>query len=415
MTIRERKDKQGNLISFEIRVARGYTHDGNRRKPYVMTWRPPEGWSQRSVKAELNKVATQFERDCLAGLVLTKEEKKEQIELHQQQEAQKLTFSRYALEVFMPRKEATFSENSRDNYTRYLKQSFKYLGDKKMDEIQPIDLTNFFISLQTKETVMHMTKAGLNKTDQPLSYSTVIKYYTIMNSLFKMAYMDDVVQLNPMTKVERPKPRKNDAVSEIRAYTLEQSQHILDCVKNEPFQWRVIVMLFLDSGCRRGELAGLRWRSVNFEQNTISIENNLQYSPSKGVYATTPKGKKRRTLDIDPQVTLLMRQLKVTQTIQTIEGYCFTQEDGQPLHPQTYTRYFKSFGRKYGVSHLHPHKLRHTAASIAILLGADPASVSMKLGHEQNSTTMDMYVESNREAVKKANEIYRNALYQREG
>ncbi len=42
MTIRERKDKQGNIISYEIRVDRGRDDFGKRRKPYVMTWPRPE-------------------------------------------------------------------------------------------------------------------------------------------------------------------------------------------------------------------------------------------------------------------------------------------------------------------------------------------------------------------------------------
>ncbi len=52
------------------------------------------------------------------------------------------------------------------------------------------------------------------------------------------------------------------------------------------------------------------------------------------------------------------------------------------------------------------------AASIAITSGADVASVSAKLGHADKSTTLDMYTHTNPEAIRHANEIYRNALYQ---
>lgn len=411
---RPKTNKQGEITGYEIRVDRGRDEFGTRRKPYVMTWPVPQGWSQRSIKAELNKVAAQFERDCKAGLILTKEEKRERAELQQQEEQQKLTFERYALEIFMPRKEATFSENSRDNYSRYLRQSFKYLGGLKMSDIRPIDVTNFFIALQTKERAKRMTKGGLIQTDQPLSYSTVIKYYTILHSLFKMAYMDDIIPMNVMDKVERPKLRKDDVVHEVKAYTVEEARNILQCIEKEPFQWQVIMRLYLDSGCRRGELTGLRWRSVDFENNTVTIENNLQYSASKGVYCTTPKGKKRRTIDIAPEIMGLMRRQRASQTVKTLNDYCFTQESGQPLHPQTPTRYMKLFGMKYGIPNLHPHALRHTAASIAVIHGADIASVSRKLGHADISTTLDMYVESNDEAVRKANEVYRHVLYGRE-
>ncbi len=101
----------------------------------------------------MNKVAEQFARDCEKGLIQTKEERREQAEQQKQHERQKLTFERYALEIFMPRKEATFSENSRDTYTRYLRQSFKYLGQLKVEDIRPVDVTDFFIALQTKARV----------------------------------------------------------------------------------------------------------------------------------------------------------------------------------------------------------------------------------------------------------------------
>lgn len=170
----------------------------------------------------------------------------------------------------------------------------------------------------------------------------------------------------------------------------------------------------LDSGCRRGEICGLRWRSVDFINNTITIENNLQYTPEKGIFNTTPKGKKGRTIDIDPEIMSLLRELRSQQRVTTLEGYCFTQHNGDPLHPQTPTRHLHKFGEKYGFLGLHPHQLRHTAATIAITNGADIASVSAKLGHAETATTLNLYTHANQESIKQANEIYRKALYQKE-
>ena len=170
----------------------------------------------------------------------------------------------------------------------------------------------------------------------------------------------------------------------------------------------------LDSGARRGEIAGLCWRSVDFESCTIKIENNLQYSPAKGVYNTTVKGKKNRTIDIDPYIIALMRRLREGQKVKTLKDYCFTQVDGSPIFPQAPTKYLEAFGKKHGIKDLHPHALRHTAATIAITNGADVASVSAKLGHADKSTTLDMYTHADQEAIKRANDIYRKALYKKD-
>ena len=70
----------------------------------------------------------------------------------------------------------------------------------------------------------------------------------------------------------------------------------------------------------------------------------------------------------------------------------------------------RDFAKRYNVPGLHPHKLRHSFASVAITNGADVASVSEKLGHADKSTTLRMYTHADAESVKRAGDIFRNAL-----
>ena len=65
---------------------------------------------------------------------------------------------------------------------------------------------------------------------------------------------------------------------------------------------------------------------------------------------------------------------------------------------------------KCGVPDLHPHKLRHTFASIAITNGADVASVSEKLGHSDKAITLRMYTHADQESIRRASQIFRDAL-----
>lgn len=80
------------------------------------------------------------------------------------------------------------------------------------------------------------------------------------------------------------------------------------------------------------------------------------------------------------------------------------------MNPQTPTRYFKRFSQRYGIEDFHPHKLRHTFASIAITNGADVASVSEKLGHSDKAVTLRMYTHADQESIKRAGDIFRKAL-----
>lgn len=80
------------------------------------------------------------------------------------------------------------------------------------------------------------------------------------------------------------------------------------------------------------------------------------------------------------------------------------------MHPQSPARFLKKFSERCGVPDLHPHKLRHSFASVAITSGADVASVSEALGHGDQAVTLRMYTHANAESVKNAAEIFREAI-----
>ena len=97
------------------------------------------------------------------------------------------------------------------------------------------------------------------------------------------------------------------------------------------------------------------------------------------------------------------------------DDYVFLQEDGiSPMFPQTPERYMKKFSERYGVDHLHPHKLRHSFASIAITSGADVASISEILGHADTAVTLRVYAHADEESRKRASNIFRDALKEKE-
>ena len=66
--ISERKNKKGEIISYRIRVSKGYDAQGKKLKPFEMTWKVPDGMTPRQIEKELNRVAIQFEQQCKAGL-----------------------------------------------------------------------------------------------------------------------------------------------------------------------------------------------------------------------------------------------------------------------------------------------------------------------------------------------------------
>ncbi len=238
----------------------------------------------------------------------------------------------------------------------------------------------------------------------------MVKLYTVLKSIFKMAYMADIVEKNPMDKVERPKPRKDEVIkAENIAFTAKEICDIFNCLDHEPMKWQLYIRLMADTGIRRGECCGLQWDDFDFDRRTVTIQRTVNYTPKTGIYVDTTKNRRIRTVDLDPRLLLLVEQYHMVQEIDS--KWVFTQDDSpEPMFPTSPTRYMKKFADRYGIKDFHPHKLRHSFASIAITHGADIASVSEKLGHSDKSVTLRMYTHSDQESMRKASQIFRDAL-----
>lgn len=378
---------------FKITVSRG-----RGQSPYTTRWYWPDKLSKRAAERELAKQAAAFELACSRGEVLTRADIRRK-EAEEQAEAAKLkTVRQYADGVYMPTKETTLSENARSSYRMFLdRHILPILGDTLLTEVTPAMLTKLLVDFQ--------------RTGK--SHATCVKLYNILNGLFQMAFLDDSIQINPMLKVKRPVPRKDEAaVDEAeKAYTVDEMRRILKCLKEEPLKWRTYITLMADTGIRRGEACGLNWSDVDFNTLTVTVRRNLQYTPSAGVYEAAPKNGKSRVVDIGADTAVLLKQLRSEQASTCMSRYVFTQDGSpEPMHPQTPTRYFRKFGKRYGVEDFHPHKLRHTSASLAITNGADVVSVSERLGHSDTAVTLRMYAHANEESIRRAGQTVRDAL-----
>ena len=388
---RKKGTKDGRVF-YEISVSRG-----RGRSRLTRRWYPPEGWSRKAIERGLAAVAAEFERQSDAGEVISRAEQRELAALEAAEAAKILTLRQYGERVFMPSKTITMSENSRSNYQSYLdKKIYPALGDIKLPDITPAQITALLLEIQT----------------QGKAHGTVIKVYTILSGLFKMAYLSDMIERNPMDKVERPKPRKDEIKpEEASAFTAQEVQRILTCLEREPLKWQALIRLLIDTGIRRGECCALQWKNIDFKTGAITIAGNLCYTKQKGVYLDTPKNGHTRTVYAGSDAIALLKQLHTTQAEKAISPYVFTQEaTPEPMHPQSPTRYLKKFSERYGIPDLHPHKLRHTFASVAITSGADVASVSEALGHSDKAVTLRMYTHADQESISKASQIFREAI-----
>ena len=293
MPVTKRTLKDGRII-YELRVSRGRDPlTGKQLTPYSRRWEPPVTWSTKTADKEAKRQEAIFIAECKAGKVLTKAEKRQQIKeqqeaeiLRQQEEAAKPTFEQYAA-LYLKRKERIDSDTTILNYRPVFRRDGIVLNHYRMEEITPAIMRACMLDLQAE---------GKNgKTGELLGYKSVLKHYIALHALFQSAVDNEIIPYSPMQNIKRPKPRKGETIKQRDAFTGEEVQYILQCACKEPLRWKALIFPALDSGCRRGELVGLKWEDIDLVSGRITINRNAQYAERKGTYLTTSKNGKSRS------------------------------------------------------------------------------------------------------------------------
>lgn len=213
--------------------------------------------------------------------------------------------------------------------------------------------------------------------------------------MLAQAEKEMLVPYNAADKATPPQKGK----SEVGTFQTSELIAIRDAAAKEPVKWQTIIHLLMITGCRRGEIVGLKWDKVNWKDTSIRIDTTLLYTPDRGVYESTTKTGSDRTIKLPKETMDLLRQYRVWQLETRLANgdrwqdtpYVFTGECGGCMAPDTLSGYLTRFEKKYNLPHIHAHKFRHSMASVLYFSGADPVSISKRLGHAQVSTTQNIY------------------------
>ncbi|WP_027938716.1 tyrosine-type recombinase/integrase [Anaeroarcus burkinensis] len=296
------------------------------------------------------------------------------------------------------------------DYTGLFQRISFALGHKRLDHIQPKDLLAFFKNIsevgirqdpnKSRRKKSHPEEAELISS-KPLSPSTQRKYYALLHSLFEKATLWNMIPYNPASKIEPP---KLDYIPK-EIYDKETTGKFLLELEGESLKHRVMALLALSIGARKGELFGLSWNHINLETGTVKIERQLQYFKEDGLVLNPLKTRSsKRTNTIPKSLLPLLKTYKVEQTSQRLklgekwegapsldEDFIFTAWNGQPNHPDTFNSWLKRFTSTHALPSLTPHSFRHMAATYLLTAGTDIKTVSGKLGHSSTAITGTIY------------------------
>lgn len=367
--ITPRKGKDGNIISYQIRVFRGRDASGKRLKDYMMTWRPSQGMTKRQIEKELTRQATLFEENCKLGNVST----------------ERYTFEEYAKYALDVKIRGGMKAKTVSSYRDLLTRINAEIGPLKLQDIRPDHLNRYYAKL---------AEPGQNKlTGGALSPKTIREHHRVISSILSLAVKEGLLPSNAAQRATPPKVPKH----EMEVFEADQLQAILQALEGEPMKWRVITTLLIATGARRGEIMGLRWENVDWENKCLYLCENRVYTKASGTLSTTLKTGESRYVSVPASVLNLLSAWRAEQLADcnTLGNeppvYIATHEDGKLIHPDGITDWLSKFSKRHGLPHIHPHTFRHTMASLLISNGMDVVTVSKRLGHAQTSTTLNVY------------------------
>jgi integrase len=245
------------------------------------------------------------------------------------------------------------------------------------------------------------------KIKEGLSPKTVNNIHGLLHKALDNAVRWNLVPRNVCDAVTPPRvPHKEKTV-----LTLEQAHTLLEQVKTHKLE--ALLTLALITGMRRGELLGLHWKDINFENYSLRVNRAVSYTKSHGFIETEPKtAKSRRTIMLPNFVVEVLLKHRVQQETQRREAgdawierdLVFTNAEGNYINESSMLKTFKRLLEKCGLPRMRFHDLRHSAATILFSWGIHPKVVQEILGHSQISMTLDVYshmLPSMQEEVKK--------------
>lgn len=262
-------------------------------------------------------------------------------------------------------------------------------GSKKINSIKTSDAKLWLISLQ----------------DGGLGYSSIHNIRGVVRPAFQMAVEDDMLRKNPFD-FELADVLINDSVKR-DALTAKQERAFLNFVKEDEHfkQYYDMMFVLFKTGLRVSELCGLTFRDIDFDERTINVEHQLQYTGGKGAYIEDTKSNAgTRVLPMTEEVYEAFKRIvsgrkkqNIEQMIDGCTGFLFLNTQGKPAKAYFVEKKFHYAVEKYNkiykveLPNITPHVARHTYCTNMAKRGIAVKTLQYLMGHSDVQTTLNIY------------------------
>ena len=351
MTQSRHRDRRGLLI---IR--------GRRRKFWLSQW--PEGNKRRSEKLGWCDEMTKSQAERAHRQLM------EKVNRHRESAGDSVTLEGFFREHYWHEESEQYRDElstkkpstRRDMKNTMLQVLIPRWGKRSMDSIKTGEVQSFISS-----------RIGLGPGK--VSRKTALKWKNYLSSMFTAAMRLEVgVTRNPVRGVKLPAAGPEQAPVCI---TVQQAVEILSQLQDA--RHRVAWQLAVWTGSRSGELRGLRWSSVNWEQASIVISESIWES-----HSTLPKSRKgyRKVILTSHQIDMLRQYKEQSYPGAGPNDWVLPGKNGRPIDmDRVMTHHVRPVAQTLGIKGVHWHALRHLNNTIMLDENVDIAIRKDRLGH----------------------------------
>ena len=286
-------------------------------------------------------------------------------------------------------KEKTVRTNTIRNYRdRYKRNIDPVLGKMRLKDVKPF---------HCQQVMNRMAEDGYTT-------STIYQARIALFNLLDYAVQNDVIIKNPCNKTVKANIGK--AVTKKEALTIEQQRKFLKGIKGNTYENQYAFLL--QTGLRTGELVGLRWSDIDFENRILHVNQTMEYRYAFGEWRVGPPKSQSgyRSIPLtDEAIEILRRQKLKNAMIKVVpmewRDCIFLSRKGSPVKNSAYDTMLRKQCEKIGIPNFSMHVLRHTFATRCIEAGMKPKTLQTILGHSNISITMNRYVHTTEEEKRK--------------
>jgi len=284
------------------------------------------------------------------------------------------------LEVFIiPTVEATTLDRYRGMIRRYI---VPLLGSIQVQELRPLTVQAWVNGLKISPS-----------SGKEMSAATIKHTYHVLKEAMDKAVQAGAIPISPCTGIMLPKGQKKQAV----IYDEAQIQQLIQAAKGTEME--LVIDMELCLGLRRGELLGLQWGDIDWENSQVRVSRNRVLADGQVVVKEPKTEAGIRTIDVPQPLMAKLKQHKTNCAkhqlamgrLYTVSDYIIVHSDGKPVYPEYLSQLLTKLQKKAGLPKCRFHDLRHLCASIMLRQGVNVKVAQERLGHKDITTTMNIY------------------------